>query len=503
MENRVYGKTMELNDIFEARFVRNRSRLLFGLFCLSVLVRFLTAEYVEYGGDCVHLWINIRRVLDGLSFNAWNHHTMRWAINLPLLGVVKLFGPHPQVYYILPTLYASVAAVLFYLIGERLHGPRLGFWTSLLSILYPQMTQTGSQIWPGVFELTYIAACVWLLLVWLDENRLKWLVLAGVAFVLAWASRVTAVYFLPGLVLLIWLPERRFKPVLVFGAVIASLCFVELLYFWADTGNILGRVGVIKSTHGSQTELLVTPAKYLLRAKGFLKLRGLFGVLVASIGACWFAWKGGDRRVRAVAVLFLVHVFLEAYMISGLNPFKVAQPLGTRYHTVAAPYGILLLLLALERLDGRRRRVKTMLLGLLLAAFTFFSFQKIPATLSVLQMTRDNRILSQALAGRSSILVRYTPWEPNWIEARVMRLFGYSGRRKNLGADEVLRFMGKNRARIYALYAPDIRIPVQKVLPEMSKRSKYEYVLSASEREEPHVGVEFGRKAFKAFPLPQ
>ncbi|GAB7022261.1 hypothetical protein JCM12178A_08190 [Salidesulfovibrio brasiliensis] len=475
-----------------------------GLFFFSIVVRILTAEYVENGGDCITLWLNIRRFWEGLGFNAWNHHTMRWAITMPLIAVTKVFGTSAWVYYLLPTLYSSVAAVLVCLIGERLHSVRLGVISSILFILYPQMAQTGSQIWPAVFELTYILGSVLCIFIWLDKKHLGWLVAAALCFVLAWGSRVTCIYFFPGLLALIWLPTRSFKAVFVFCAAVGAFLCIEHLCIYAVTGEPLGRIGVIKGTHGAQAELQTSLSDYLLNFLNYKKLRGLLIVTVVTVLVALSMLRSREQRRKALAVLYLVHLVMLTWMVSSVSPLKLALPVGSRYVCASIPFGLLLTTLWLYDLHKGKPRLATTLLCLFIAAFTYFSVAKIPGNNSILQTRRDAIVLGDALASNDPIYIRYIPWQPNFVEKAVIEYFGGKARKKSVDASDVRRFMDKNRNRIVSLYMRDTAEAAANYSRRPVRIGRYLYTFSelaeGDERFENAVTVEFGRKSFEAKP---
>ncbi len=71
---------------------------------------------------------------------------------------MKLWGANPMLYYVLPILYASLGTLFIFLIGEEPHSRGLGVAAAILTMLFPQLAQTGSQLWPSVFIFAFVAA---------------------------------------------------------------------------------------------------------------------------------------------------------------------------------------------------------------------------------------------------------------------------------------------------------------------------------------------------------
>ncbi len=436
----------------------SRPLLLLILFAASVAVRIITAEYVDIGGDNSTRWVEVHRVLDGLGYSAWTHQTMRWTISVPVWVLMKLFGTNPMLYYVLPILTASLGTVFVCLIGEELHSRRLGIAAAVLTILFPQMAQTGSQLWPSVFIFALLAVTIWLILVWLRRGSPALLVLAGAAFVLAWGARETAIYFFPGLLLLIWLPSRSFRGVLTFCLASGFFFGCEWLYFWLDTGSILGRLGVAKHAMDERGALLTLPFKdYILNILDYSKLRGLLAVLFLSLFACAAELRSTDQRRRALAIMYLIFMFLMTYMVSSISRLQIVHPIGSRYWCSVAPFGLISLLLWLSSLKSGKPRAARVCTVLLFGAFAVFTLLKIPPTNSIAQIGRDAEILTPLLAEKRPFVLRYLAWQPNAVEQVFISLF--TGEKQKIRKPTQVHIaMLRGLGRVSAMFVADTRI---------------------------------------------
>ena len=281
----------------------------------TALVRIASLEYIEIGGDSLDVWENMVSLLSSGHYQDWNHHTMRWAINMPLFMILKGFGVSSLNYYILPVLFSIAGAVLMYFVAVEVMGRNYAVLSSVLLTLYPKMTTMGSQLWPGIYEMTWLLCCVLCLLLWRKKERWWLLALAGVFAGCVWGSRVTGIYYGPGILALLLIGKRRINPVLLFSAFFVLVIGLEWVYFYSDTGNILGRIGIMTQTHVSREELLVGFAEYIMNFTNLIKFRGLLPVLIAALGIGVWLMRRGNNVEKCMAVLFLGGLFFNVYMI--------------------------------------------------------------------------------------------------------------------------------------------------------------------------------------------
>lgn len=473
-----------------------------GIFLLSIVVRIITAEYIDIGGDNSEKWRQVMHLVQGQGYTAWYQQTVRWGILLPLAGIIKIFGYNPTLTYIQPIFFSSIAAALIFLIGDRLHSRSLGISTAIATILFPQMAQTGSQLWPGVFELAYIALSIWLILLWIDRQSTLLLALAVVAFFLGWGCRVTMLYAAPGLALLIWLPTRNFKALCFCCLSIGALCSLEWIIFWQVTGNPLGRLGILAGTHIQTAGLDISITDYLLNIKKLVKLKGLIAIWALCFLASTYVAFTGSKRWQAIAWLYIIHAFLLLYMISSVSPLKLAMPVGTRFWGVIAPVGLLVLFKVLFEIKRNHPNTGKVLITLIFLIFLIFTAKKIPPMNSVVQMNRDYNLLMPLLAGNKPIIMHYEHWQPNFIEEFVIsKLTGKKGERIPR-EDHVKMAIWRNQHRMVALFVTDLSRHDEFKKRERLKQIDYTvYQLTppgASPDDTPVAEIKFGRKLHSA-----
>lgn len=439
-----------------SRFPENVSDMLLvtGVLLFTVFVRLISLEYIEVGGDSLSVWENVVNLVNAGYYFEWTHHTTRWAINMPLFLLLKIFGTSSLNYYILPVLFSAISSVLAFYVGRHLRGKRFGLFTALLLVLYPKMTTMGSQLWPGLYEMTYLLGCVLALLVWRKNGGWHLLALAALFAGCAWGSRVTSIYYGPGVLALLVLGRWKVRPVIIFSAFFFLVLGLEWFYFFSDTGNILGRFGIITQVHVVRDELLVSVGQYLLNFTKMIKFRGLLIVVLAALGVgIWLVRKGSDDE-KCIAILYLGGLFFNIYMISSISPLKIAAPVGSRYLTSATPYMIMVLLFGLDRWRTFSPRAAAICKWGLVIAFAAFTLKEVPAqnTLSRLQDDLDNaRIVSEQ---ELPVVMRFKAWSPNGVEKVAMGLFGFEKKgRVKINEDVKMRKNGR-RMRIMLFGLP-------------------------------------------------
>ncbi|SMF33808.1 ArnT family glycosyltransferase [Desulfovibrio gilichinskyi] len=472
-----------------------------GIVALSTAVRALSLEYVEIGGDSLSVWENVVNLVNNGSYIEWTHHTIRWAINLPLYLMLKAFGTASTNYYILPILYSAISAVLVFYAGSVLKDRHFGFLSALLLILYPKMTTMGSQLWPGLYEMTYLLGGVLALLYWRKYGGWHLLAIAGILAGCAWGSRVTSIYYGPGILALLYLGKKRLRPILIFSVFFLAVVVLEWFCFYSITGRALGKFSIILRNHVSQGQLLITSGEYLLNFLNLIKLRGLLIVFLAGFAVSVWFLKRGDDNEKCISILFLGGLFFNVFMISSLHPLKLAAPIGSRYLTAGTPYLVMILLLGLRKwYESSPRAAKFFKYGLIIA-FAAFTLKEVPSqnTFSRLQEDLQNgRIITEE---KIPVLMRYTAWSPNIIEQSVMSLFGYE-KQGRLKINEDIK-MAKNARRMRIMLFG--KQPDENYKPE--NINGYYYFYSGNEDDlakSSRVGIsDFDRKGHKLMIIPK
>ena len=349
----------------QPRNVLSRDALaLAGLLIATAWVRVWTLRTIDLGGDATYKWYLVR----SWSYaNPWvfDHHSARFAINVPIWITQQLFGTHPNGMFVTPLL-ASVAQVpLLYGCGRALGSRASGVLACLGLLWFEPMVDASSQLLPGIFQATYVLAALYCVLRFAraPEADRHFLLLAGLGLFLAYLAMVTSVYVLPGLLLAVWLIRRRVRDVLSLSGTFAALLACETLGYALSSSYRFGQLQLILHTHTD------------VKPTGFWGLFGRYSALPLDWRAVLAAWssafavwlvtrlaRGAHARQPGAVALWLAPASLLAGMTFGvksLDPIIPATDFSIRYCDVLMPLIALCLAAALcwiarRLLAGRR-----------------------------------------------------------------------------------------------------------------------------------------------------
>jgi len=337
--------------------------LCFLVVLFALFIRLTTLPMIETGGDAVGRWYRIKGLIGGWEPWIWNHHTARFGVNIPVILVQLLLGPS-VVYYYVPTLLVFVFSVfLVFQIGLKVSGRATAVLASALYILFPAMIRNGAQLLPNVYTACFILLTVWLILIAVESQRRKTLlfVLAASAMFLTYGTKVQALFFLPGILVAIFVLENyRWKHVVIFAGSLAAMYVVEHLLLLAN-GFDLGRFQVISSSFG------VPPGVKSRNFSGVLSLferytvlRGEWGPLLLLFGASTiyliYNRLNVPRNLKAVLLVTLSFFFFMTFSVRSLDPLLPVQSYHDRYLIEAIPLVCLVISAAALSLVSYLRR---------------------------------------------------------------------------------------------------------------------------------------------------
>ena len=213
--------------------------------------RLLTIMMINTGVDERDYWQSARAMTQGLPYPELSHRTTRFGVILPVAGAQVLLGVHPNVYYVLPILNCMVQVGLAYAVGLRLRGRLTGFLAALGLALFPYMIRAGSQVRPEIFSITYLLAAIYCLVNYLDSNnqRLRPLAWASAWLFLAYMTKITNLYFVPGFLFAIIYYKRRPLHAILLSGILFGLFLVETGLYATLTSYKLGQLAIITQKH--------------------------------------------------------------------------------------------------------------------------------------------------------------------------------------------------------------------------------------------------------------
>jgi hypothetical protein len=320
-----------------------------GLAALVLFARSVSLMMVT-NPDAARKWGVARELLHGEALSRFDHHTARWAINLPVLLVQAVFGDSAVVHYFPTLIFCVLQAWLTLGIGKQLGGPAIGILAVLLTTLLPAMRVAGSHLLPTVFESTYVLLALYTLLRAGSSGGVGWLVASSASMCAAYFAKETTVFFLPGLVLGVWLGRRSLIQAGAYLAGFAACVAAETLAYRQLLGVPFGRLSIIQRYHFS-VEKLQKPidsvaellGRYLEFRFGFREL--FYGALAVSLAIAWGAVR--RRRLPSIALMSTLSsawgfIFANTFALKSLSPPRLAQPLNERYVHAAIPLFALL-----------------------------------------------------------------------------------------------------------------------------------------------------------------
>ena len=351
----------------------------------TVLFRLFTLEIIEDSGDGMFYWQAIQKLYHGIAYGTLNHWTTRFGLIIPGLGVVSVLGSHPLVYYILPFVLSVVQVILVYELGRQLHGKHAGLLAAAFLLLYPEMVRASSQLLPGIFSGTYLLLVVFCLLYFYRSGgkKILWLLAGVVLMFLAYETKITNLFFLPGVLLATWLVRKKLRDPVLFGALLFGLFILECLVYYHFTGDLMARAHAITGHHLDHGQLKPVSFFYLfyrwIRPGPHFIL-----VLLLTFGASYTILKTRKTsQVHMILLPVLSFVFFLTFTVKSISPLIPATTFQIRYWNVALPLMLVLSSIFLVQsawIQQYRQRIMPIFKGVIvmtLAVYTFFYHQNL------------------------------------------------------------------------------------------------------------------------------
>lgn len=311
----------------------------------AVFFRLLTVVNIETGGDAAGVWFYAKKLYYGLPYvkNHLSHHAARFGMIFPVYLVQLVFGTHPVVYYITPLLFFFLQVFFLFKVGVRSHSIGVAFLSCLLLIFFPQMFRHAVQIKPEGFCATYLIISVYFLFLYHDAEKrpLLLLLLSSVCLFLSYLTKVTSLFFLPGILIAVWLLRKRFSHVLLYGAVLFFLFLIETGLYNAFAGFPLGRLSIIMGTHLQSKNLQTLLSVWDLfdrYGEMILYWKIYFGAYLLAAGfLIGFMRKKMNLKILSVLLISLSFFFFITFAVKSIDPLVPAMSNNHRHLVLAAP----------------------------------------------------------------------------------------------------------------------------------------------------------------------
>ena len=350
---------------------------LFLIFCLIFVFIFLARSIYstapELGGDAARKWEVSNLIADTGDFSLLvsdRHHSSRWGINLPLAAIIKINGFTVTSYLLIPLLMYS--GILTMLIGFGRHVLTSASLFALAVFLFyePMFFRASTNPQPFVFGVFYISTALWFMTRYIDQSKIKYLLMSALFTFLAYGAKESYIFFFPGLILLL-LVKTDFKRCVYFAVFLGVFLLIETLVFNSfSEGLRFGRVEYLKSGHHliSMNKKAVYGGYPILH---FLTQRWIettvFNQVITTLFSFYLAYLLVSRKLfsmdSAVLGIFLLtasYVAILTFVPLKLDPLLSIQPLSGKYLTTIMPFTVFCCIYALDqgvrKIDGNSAR---------------------------------------------------------------------------------------------------------------------------------------------------
>jgi hypothetical protein len=314
----------------------NARSVMLGLVIFAFTFRIVTLMMIHTGVDERDYWNSAKAIAQDLPYPELTHRTNRWAIILPVAVVQALFGSHPNVYYVLPILNVMLQAVLAFLIGFRLKGKLAGFLASLALIMFPYMIRAGSQIRPEVFSITYILLAFLSFIEYMDrsDKQSHYLLLTAGWMFLAYQTKITNLFFLPGLLIAILSYKKKLRDAFLLGGSLLVLYVLETGIYAVFTKYKLGMLQIISQKHFSTDNPFILDSFWDLFGRySFENLQAYWSIpfLLFLIAGFIFVFKLKDSLIGSLVIPTVSFFVCITFEVKSFSPITPAEQFINRY----------------------------------------------------------------------------------------------------------------------------------------------------------------------------
>lgn len=344
------------------------TKLVAGLVALWAVWRILTLHFIEKSGDAVWKWRFLRFYAEtGVWFPpAPDHHQGRWAINLPVYGLMELFGTGVWVYYVFPLFTSLATGLLLYYLGRKLKNQAAGAAAFVLALLFPLIVRESTQFLPMLPAAMFVLAALALTIRHFESPKWYFLPLAGLLVGLAYGCKVTSMYWAAAIGLFLVFFDTGRKPLfrigpvrvgsdaLLFSAGVLGLLAVETLLLNRFFGVRFGQLQMIAGAHlaNRQNPEYLNLAGYLCSFVRPLDVSGKYFdflptllVIAGGMGSAILLLLEKPPRVavRFVAFAFIAVYVFHSYVVYKVFPFLHPEKAHGRYHLILGALALVLL----------------------------------------------------------------------------------------------------------------------------------------------------------------
>ncbi len=329
----------------------SEAMIIASLLFLTLWIRISTQMIIHTGVDERDYWYAAKALSQGLPYPRLTHRTVRWAIILPVAALQKLFGIHPNVYYVAPLLNALVQTFLLYRLGKSLGGRFAGVLSALMLIVFPYQIRAASQVRPEIFSITYMLLCACLLVPALNRDgrgRVRLIVASSLAMFLAYETKITNLFFLPGvfIALLLYGGKTRIRDCFTFGLPLLALFVAETAVYAAFTEFSFGQLSVITANHLSSdyADPLSSYWQVFLRyTPEYLQLYWQLPIAAFAAAGAYYLTRKKNHELKTLVIMGFSFIFCITFAVSHTDPIMVAEDFINRYFCALLPFAFIVI----------------------------------------------------------------------------------------------------------------------------------------------------------------
>ncbi len=323
--------------------------LVVAVMALTLVSRILTMQPIENGGDPLDYWYFVKQWSHHIDMEkvGWNHHRARLGIHWMVWVVQKLFGENPKFYYVAPIFVSTLVSGLMYVlgllsVGRSTLGRAAGILGVLLLLEFDPLIWASSQLRPAIFGCMYVLAGAICLSAYVQASTVRARRVCSVLIALfaygGYLSVETSVFFIPGIVVVMWLAHRSFKDCAIVCGILLAGFAVETV-FMRSTGGESRLKAVAWRGIGSKTSSYWIFFERLTTSLGEDAYKLLIYTYFISGPALLILSKNPTARI--VAFLPMLFLFFVVMVPRGLSPLRPMLPMRDRYFDLMIPFGII------------------------------------------------------------------------------------------------------------------------------------------------------------------
>jgi|GEM_PF-6963260 len=292
-----------------------------------------TLPGIDMGGDAAWKWSFVRSWGHGLPW-VYDHHTARFAVNVPIYLSQRLFGTHVNAMYVAPVAFALLQIVLVYECGRLMGSRGVGLGAAAGLLAFEPWAMAAGRLLPGVFQSTYLMLALLGYAQFARSVQRRWLLLLGLSTLLAWEAMITSLYFVPGFALAVWWLRRRVTDNIYWVIVlIAGIALETSLYAWLSDFP-RGQLQVAGRTH---TNLEPIAFWGLFQRYSTLPRVWQVGLFIGAACSAIAPWLTRSRAVTGLCMVIFTVFLAMTFGVKQLDPLVPALNFRARYFDPLAP----------------------------------------------------------------------------------------------------------------------------------------------------------------------